>query len=106
MFWKKRHSDTPHEKHHHDHHYGAHHEHGEQGHTHGVINPSIATTERGIWAIKWSFAVLMVTALFQVGVVVISGSIGLLANTVHNFGDAVTAIPLWIAFMFARLKPS
>jgi cation diffusion facilitator family transporter len=106
MFWKKRHSDTPHEKHHHDHHHGAHHEHGEHGHTHGVIDPSIATTERGIWAIKWSFAVLMVTALFQVGVVVISGSVGLLADTIHNFGDAVTAIPLWIAFMFARLKPS
>ncbi|CAI8022916.1 Probable cation efflux system protein Rv2025c [Geodia barretti] len=42
----------------------------------------------------------------MVGVVVISGSVALLADTIHNFGDAATAIPLWIAFSFARLKPS
>jgi cation diffusion facilitator family transporter len=71
-----------------------------------VIDPTIATTDRGIWAIKWSFVGLMVTALFQVVIVVLSGSVGLLADTIHNFGDAATAIPLWIAFMFARLRPS
>lgn len=75
-------------------------------HEHGVIDPSVITTTRGIWAIKWSFAGLMATALLQVAVVVVSGSVALLADTIHNFGDAATAIPLWIAFMFARLKPT
>jgi divalent metal cation (Fe/Co/Zn/Cd) transporter len=71
-----------------------------------VIDPTIASTERGIWAIKWSFIGLMATALFQVVIVVLSGSVALLADTIHNFGDASTAIPLWIAFLFARLRPS
>lgn len=84
----------------------AHGEAGGHGHTHGVIDATIATTDRGIWAIKWSFAVLAVTALFQVGVVAISGSVALLADTIHNLGDAVTAIPLWIAFQLARRPPT
>ena len=87
--------------HHHDH--GAHQGHG---HTHGVVDATIASTSRGIWAIKWSFAGLFLTALLQVAVVVVSGSVALLADTIHNFGDAATAIPLWIAFLFARRKPS
>lgn len=72
------------------------------GHTHGVVDPTIATTERGIWAIKWSFVILAVTALFQVVIVLLSGSVALLADTIHNVGDAVTAIPLWIAFILVR----
>ncbi len=81
--------------------------HGEgYGHTHGVIDPSIATTERGIWAIKWSFVVLAITAILQLAVVFVSGSVALLADTVHNFGDATTAIPLWVAFRLARRKPT
>ena len=84
----------------------AHGQAGGHGHTHGVIDATIATTDRGIWAIKWSFAVLAVTALFQVGVVAISGSVALLADTIHNLGDAVTAIPLWIAFQLARRPPT
>jgi cation diffusion facilitator family transporter len=48
----------------------------------------------------------MATALFQVVIVAISGSVALLADTIHNFGDASTAIPLWIAFMFVRKKPT
>jgi cation diffusion facilitator family transporter len=84
------------------------HDHGEGGHahTHGVIDPTIATTERGIWAIKWSFVILALTAAMQIAVVIISGSVALLADTIHNVGDAATAIPLWIAFLFARRKPS
>lgn len=76
------------------------------GHTHGSIDPSIATTTEGIWAIKWSFVVLAITSALQLVVVVISGSVALLADTIHNVGDAVTAIPLWIAFVLARRKPS
>ncbi|MER8614510.1 cation diffusion facilitator family transporter [Mesorhizobium sp. M1136] len=89
--------------------FGGHgHDHGDggHGHTHGVIDPTIATTTRGIWAIKWSFVVLAITATLQLVVVFFSGSVALLADTIHNVGDAVTAIPLWIAFVLARRKPS
>jgi len=75
-------------------------------HSHGVIDPSTTTTDRGIWATKWSFAGLMATASLQALVVWLSGSVALLADTIHNFGDASTAIPLWIAFMLARLRPT
>ncbi|MCK6371237.1 MAG: cation diffusion facilitator family transporter [Gammaproteobacteria bacterium] len=76
------------------------------GHTHGVIDPSIATTERGIWAIKWSFIGLAITAVVQMFVVWLSGSVALLADTIHNVGDAATAIPLYVAFWFARRRPT
>lgn len=76
------------------------------GHVHGVVDPAVSTTTRGIWAIKWSFAILAATAVLQVIVVLVSGSVALLADTIHNVGDAATAIPLWIAFVFARRKPS
>ena len=76
------------------------------GHTHGVIDATISTTARGIWAIKWSFVILAITAAIQFAVVLVSGSVALLADMIHNVGDAVTAIPLWIAFRLARRKPS
>src|SRR3954447_2397759 len=93
-------SDHDHSHHGHDGH-GGHH-----GHTHGVVDPTIATTDRGIWAIKWSFIVLAITAALQLVIVFVSGSVALLADTIHNIGDATTAIPLWIAFMLARRKPT
>jgi cation diffusion facilitator family transporter len=89
-----------HDSHGHDHGAGSH------SHTHGVIDPTIATTERGIWAIKWSFVILAITAVLQLVVVAFSGSVALFADTIHNLGDAGTAIPLWIAFMLARRKPT
>jgi cation diffusion facilitator family transporter len=79
---------------------------GGHGHTHGVIDPSIASSERGIWAIKWSFVILAITSGLQLIVVFVSGSVALLADTIHNIGDATTAIPLWVAFVLARRKPS
>ncbi len=88
------------------HHGHAHDREGGHGHTHGVVDPTIVTTARGIWAIKWSFIILAVTAAFQSAVVLWSGSVALLADTIHNVGDAVTAVPLWIAFRLARRKPS
>ncbi len=100
-------------EHHHEdalpHGHGHSHGHGHDdghGHTHGVIDPTIVTTERGIWAVKWSFVGLFATAVLQVVIVYLSGSVALLADTIHNFGDAATAIPLWVAFLFARVKPS
>src|ERR671927_1056610 len=83
-----------------------HHEHGEHGHTHGAVDPTITTSERGIFAVKWSFIGLFATALVQIIVVLLSGSVGLLSDTIHNFGDAATAVPLGIAFWFARKEPS
>jgi divalent metal cation (Fe/Co/Zn/Cd) transporter len=71
-----------------------------------VLDPGLVTTDRGIWAVKWSFVGLFVTAVLQLGVVAVSGSVALLADTIHNFADAATAIPLWIAFAFARLRPN
>ncbi len=70
------------------------------------MDPVIATTERGIWAVKWSFVILGVTAALQLGIVALSGSVALLADTIHNVGDAATAVPLWIAFLFARRRAS
>jgi len=90
---------------HHDHGHAGHGQHQGHGHDHGRIDPAIASTVRGLWAVKWSFIGLMATALFQSVVVVFSGSVALLADTIHNVGDAATAIPLGIAFMLAR-RPS
>jgi cation diffusion facilitator family transporter len=77
-----------------------------QGHSHGVVDPSIASTSKGLWALKWSFIGLTATAVLQLFVVVLSGSIALLADTIHNFADAATAIPLGIAFVLARRAPT
>lgn len=82
----------------HDHENG----HAHHGHSHGFVDPSISTSDRGLWAIKWSFVGLILTATFQLVIVLLSNSIALLADTIHNFGDAGTAIPLGIAFLFAK----
>lgn len=79
--------------------------HKEHTHTHN-IDPSLYTSKRGIHAVKWSFVGLLVTAILQIVVVLFSGSVALLADTIHNFGDAATAFPLWIAFTLVRLKPT
>jgi cation diffusion facilitator family transporter len=75
-------------------------------HTHGTIDPVLLTTERGIWAVKWSLIGLAATAIFQVVIVFFSGSVALLADAIHNVADAATAIPLWIAFTLAWRQPS
>jgi cation diffusion facilitator family transporter len=90
------HHDDLHRPHHHHHHH----------HSHAGIDVTLATSERGIWAVKWSFAALAVTALLQLVVVRLSGSVALLADTIHNLGDAATAIPLWIAFRLGRRPPT
>src|SRR5215471_3264992 len=80
--------------------------HSHHHHTHGAVDPALLTTERGIWAIKWSFVGLFATGVFQTIVVLLSGSVALLADTIHNMADAGTAIPLWVAFALGRKKPS
>lgn len=71
------------------------------GHSHDpadAVDEALTADARGIRALKISLVVLGVTAFAQLGVVLISGSVALLADTVHNFSDALTSIPLWIAF--------
>src|SRR5882724_1033120 len=94
--------DHAHDHGHHGHGHGEHASAHGHGHTHGVVDPVLATTACGIWAVKWSFVILGVTAALQLGIVALSGSVALLADTIHNVGDAATAVPLWIAFLFAR----
>jgi cation diffusion facilitator family transporter len=68
------------------------------GHSHGLIDESIKRSHDGIRAVSLSLAVLGLTAIAQTGVFIASGSIALLADLIHNFGDALTAVPLGIAF--------
>jgi len=68
-------------------------------HTHGVVDPEIARSRDGIRVVAWSLVALALTALVQTLVFVLSGSVALLADLVHNFGDAFTAIPLAVAFV-------
>lgn len=78
-------------------------------HSHDVadsIDDAMASSNEGIRAVKISLAGLGVTAVFQLIIVLISGSVALFADTVHNFSDALTAIPLWIAFLLGRRAPT
>jgi cation diffusion facilitator family transporter len=68
------------------------------GHSHGLVDASIKRSRAGLTAVGWSLLVLGLTALAQTGVFVASGSVALLADLIHNFGDAATAFPLAIAF--------
>ncbi|MHA6622122.1 cation diffusion facilitator family transporter [Pseudonocardia sp. DLS-67] len=75
------------------------------GHGHGhadSIDAALAASAEGVRALKISLLVLGVTALAQLAVVLVSGSTALLADTIHNFSDALTAVPLWIAFVLGR----
>lgn len=76
-----------------------------QRHAHTHADPVATTTGKGARAALWSFAVLLATAACQAIVVYHTDSVGLLADTVHNLGDAGTAIPLWIAFRLSRRGP-
>lgn len=62
------------------------------------IDDALSASAAGTRAVKISLVALLVTAAFQVAIVVVSGSVALAADTIHNFSDALTAVPLWIAF--------
>lgn len=70
-------------------------------HTHRV-DDALQHSAAGIRAVKVSLAVLGLTAGAQLVIVLVSGSVALLADTVHNVSDALTAVPLWIAFAVSR----
>ena len=104
------------------HSYGHSEGHGEHGHEHpkGVrglvhqifsphshdaadsMDEALASSVAGMRAVKVSLVGLGTTAAFQVAIVVLSGSVALAADTIHNFSDALTAVPLWIAFVLGR----
>jgi cation diffusion facilitator family transporter len=84
----------------HDHgEHGGEHEHGEHGHAHGLVDPSIVRSRAGVRAVGLSLGVLGATALLQAVVFMMSRSVALMADLIHNAGDALTAIPLGIAFV-------
>ncbi|MGN6700084.1 MAG: cation diffusion facilitator family transporter, partial [Thermomicrobiales bacterium] len=71
------------------------------GHSHGetAVDSALESSERGLQALRISLLGLGVTAVIQLVIAIASGSVGLLADTIHNFADALTAVPLWIAFV-------
>jgi divalent metal cation (Fe/Co/Zn/Cd) transporter len=81
-----------------DQHDPEHHDRGEHGHSHGLVDRSIVRSRAGVRAVSLSLAVLGLAAGVQVAIFVLSGSVALLADLIHNFGDALTALPLGIAF--------
>lgn len=95
-----------------DHHAGSHGHHDPTGlrgavreifapHSHDAadsVDTALESSGAGIRAVKISLLVLTVTAIVQAVIVILSGSIALAADTIHNFSDALTAVPLWIAF--------
>jgi len=78
---------------------------GEAGHTHGLLDPSIKRSKAGVRAVLLSLLVLGVAALAQVAFFTATGSIALLADLIHNFGDAATAIPVDPDPQVAALDP-
>jgi cation diffusion facilitator family transporter len=79
-------------------------DHAEHDHSHGLIDRSILRSRAGIRAVSWSLAILTVTALAQAFIYTRTFSVALLADLIHNFGDALTAIPLGLAFFFRSAR--
>jgi cation diffusion facilitator family transporter len=87
----------------HEHDHDTENEHG-HGHSHGLVDRSILRSRAGIKAVSLSLAVLTVTAAAQTAIYVVVLSVALLADLIHNFGDALTAIPLGLAFFFRSAR--
>ncbi|WP_460581107.1 cation diffusion facilitator family transporter [Humibacter ginsengisoli] len=110
--------EHPHAHHEHDH--GHDHDHGHSHphggvkgflydlfvpHTHDAadsVDDALEASKAGVTAVKVSMFILLGTTLLQFGFVLFTGSVALLADTIHNFADALTAVPLWIAFVLGR----
>jgi cation diffusion facilitator family transporter len=77
------------------------------GHDHSeLVDGALASGQRGIRAVKVSLAALLVTGFVQLGIFAVTNSVGLLADTIHNFTDALTSLPLWIAFILGARPAS
>jgi cation diffusion facilitator family transporter len=83
-----------------------HHDHNDHGHSHshGLVDRSIVRSRDGVRTVSISLAVLAVTAGVQAAIFALSGSVALLADLIHNFGDALTAIPLGVAFFLRSAR--
>jgi cation diffusion facilitator family transporter len=77
---------------------------GDHGHSHGLVDASIKRSRAGVTAVLASLLILDATAAAQIVVFVLSGSIALLADLIHNVGDALTAVPLGAAFLMRSFK--
>jgi cation diffusion facilitator family transporter len=90
----------------HDHPHEHDHSHGPEGHAHahGLVDRSIVRSHEGVKAVSISLAVLGVAAAIQLVIFMLSGSVALLADLIHNFGDALTAVPLGIAFFLRSVR--
>ncbi len=80
------------------------HDHEGLGHSHGLVDRSIIRSRAGIRAVSWSLSLLTLTALAQAFIYTRTLSVALLADLIHNFGDALTAIPLGLAFFFRSAR--
>jgi len=100
------HRSAPVEAHEHLHDHEDHPSHagGGHGHSHGLVDRSIVRSHEGVKAVSISLAVLALAACAQVAIFVLAGSVALLADLVHNFGDALTAVPLGIAFFIRSFR--
>ena len=90
----------------HGHDHQHHHDSESHSHRHGFVDPSLTSSERGLWAVQWSSFGLLVTVLLQIGAVYLSGSVALLADLLHNVGDVISALPLGVAFWMGRWQPN
>ncbi len=88
-----------HEHNHRDHDHHAHDHSHEHGHSHGLVHESITRSKEGVAAVSWSLVVLILTAGIQSAIFLSTNSVSLLADLIHNFGDAMTALPLAAAFL-------
>jgi cation diffusion facilitator family transporter len=75
------------------------HGHDAHGHSHGLVDPTITRSRDGLRVVLTSFAILGVTAAIQAAIYVATDSVALLADLIHNAGDALTAVPLGAAFL-------
>jgi cation diffusion facilitator family transporter len=78
--------------------------HGDHGHSHGLVDRSIVRSHAGVRAVATSLGVLGVAAIVQLLIFGLTGSVALLADLIHNFGDALTAAPLGIAFFLRSFQ--
>jgi cation diffusion facilitator family transporter len=81
-----------------------HHGHAGHGHSHGLVDRSIVRSREGVKAVALSLGILTVAALAQVAIFTVTDSVALLADLIHNFGDALTAVPLGIAFFLRSAR--
>jgi len=87
-----------------DDHEHEHHHHGEHGHSHGLVDRSIVRSRAGLKAVSLSLGLLGAAALVQAGILALTGSVALLADLIHNVGDALTAVPVGIAFFLRSFR--